>query len=468
MNEYAETLCQLWDEEEIEIQPHSRLYHLEPIGIGTPMVESLTSYITRLAEAHSVSPRVLLRDEILPIQPRFYLNPTGHIKQSCLTTYWSRSSVLNGNSSLTRDTVQTMETLTMCRDLRFLTLVSLSDIVSPRELLRRTRSWCPTCYEQWREANSPIYDPLLWNINCIRVCLEHNQPLQLRCPYEDCARTLTSLTPRGQPGYCAWCNRWLGRLPDDTRSSDSLEEVHWMLQQHFLPAIGELLATIPHLSEPMRREYFVETISQYADKTIKGIYTEATHQFLVVQKSLWNWAYRSHLPQLENLLQVCAFLRISLLSLFTGEAIVATKSQTDNPWQTWNLERTVKAARKFDAKRVQQALEEFLQSSEYPPPSMREIARRLGYHRDHLAKLFPELCKAISRRYLEYLSEQRQQRIQKLCDEVRRTMYELHAQHRYPSSNQVSSSLGSHFNSNFRRPEVWAAWKEALQELGWK
>src|SRR5574341_819764 len=35
--------------------PRSRLYSLEPIGIGTAIVESLTGYTARLAEAHSVS-----------------------------------------------------------------------------------------------------------------------------------------------------------------------------------------------------------------------------------------------------------------------------------------------------------------------------------------------------------------------------------------------------------------------------
>src|ERR1700704_5056860 len=37
------------------VPPRSRLYSLEPIGVGSAMVESLTGYVARLAEAHSVS-----------------------------------------------------------------------------------------------------------------------------------------------------------------------------------------------------------------------------------------------------------------------------------------------------------------------------------------------------------------------------------------------------------------------------
>jgi len=40
-----------WDVTVSTLPARSRLYRLEPYGIGTPWVESLTGYITRLAEA---------------------------------------------------------------------------------------------------------------------------------------------------------------------------------------------------------------------------------------------------------------------------------------------------------------------------------------------------------------------------------------------------------------------------------
>ncbi len=44
----------------------SPLYALVPIGIGTALVESMTSYIARLAEAHCVFPGILMRKIIAP------------------------------------------------------------------------------------------------------------------------------------------------------------------------------------------------------------------------------------------------------------------------------------------------------------------------------------------------------------------------------------------------------------------
>ena len=53
-----------WDTGTIILSPVTRLYHSSPIGLGTPMVESLTGYIVRLAEAHCVSAGILYAKEI--------------------------------------------------------------------------------------------------------------------------------------------------------------------------------------------------------------------------------------------------------------------------------------------------------------------------------------------------------------------------------------------------------------------
>jgi hypothetical protein len=44
----------------------SRLYHLAPVGFGTPLVESLASYVNRLAWTYRINPRVFIAQEVLP------------------------------------------------------------------------------------------------------------------------------------------------------------------------------------------------------------------------------------------------------------------------------------------------------------------------------------------------------------------------------------------------------------------
>jgi len=56
-----------WDEASPRsIPPRSYLYRVTPMGVGSANVESLTSYLARLAVAHDISPAVLLTREILP------------------------------------------------------------------------------------------------------------------------------------------------------------------------------------------------------------------------------------------------------------------------------------------------------------------------------------------------------------------------------------------------------------------
>ncbi|MEK5441206.1 hypothetical protein [Fredinandcohnia sp. FSL W7-1320] len=59
-----------------DAEPVSRLFSLPPIGKGTPYIESLTSYIIRLSEAHNVTPGILIGKEITPLLNKHYLNET--------------------------------------------------------------------------------------------------------------------------------------------------------------------------------------------------------------------------------------------------------------------------------------------------------------------------------------------------------------------------------------------------------
>jgi hypothetical protein len=162
-------LCEPWPEEQVELKPHSRLYHLEPIGVGSPMVESLTSYLIRLADAHSVSPRVLLTKEILPVWRLPSLYQDNHFTYKHLTAFWRESSFLNSTSVTASGLLFALEQLTLRRDLYSLTMLPFKETFSHRNLICRSRAWCPMCYQQWHEANQIIYEPLLWTLQVPRI-----------------------------------------------------------------------------------------------------------------------------------------------------------------------------------------------------------------------------------------------------------------------------------------------------------
>lgn len=148
------------------VPPRSRLYSLEPIGIGTAFVESLTGYTARLAEAHSVS----VGDLLGRVLSELFSDPkapiiTAAAKACRVGGHGFRACRygVNGVTDRAESWAQALEAATARRDLRYLTLLPLRRVL-PEELFRRRRAWCSVCYDQWRADGRIIYEPLIWAI----------------------------------------------------------------------------------------------------------------------------------------------------------------------------------------------------------------------------------------------------------------------------------------------------------------
>ena len=188
------TIYDSWNLNYPPIPARSRLFPLEPIGIGTPYVESLTSYLTRLAEAHTVHLGVLASKEIKPVVPKSY-------KSKDLFGIKHHTGSVNGTGTIATDVVQALEKLTMRNELASLTLLRWSHVFPQRQLNRHTKAWRPVCYQNWYSNNKTIYDPLMWSFQAVDICLEHKIPLQTYCP--SCLSELPPLANNSRPGYCS-------------------------------------------------------------------------------------------------------------------------------------------------------------------------------------------------------------------------------------------------------------------------
>ncbi|MDZ7970832.1 MAG: TniQ family protein [Nostoc sp. DedSLP03] len=207
-----------WDLKKVSIPSRSHLYQLEPVGIRTPMVESLTGYIERLAEAHCIPPDVLISRTITPLLKQIFLKSR---TSRDLRSLFDRATAINGTGNIAIDLVQALQRLTLIEDLHLLTLLFWSEIIPTRNLFRTKSAWCTVCYEEWRLAKQVIYKPLLWTINSVKVCPLHKIYLRLQCPH--CQQELPLLSWRSRPGYCSKCGGWLGmNLP--VKSSSELTD----------------------------------------------------------------------------------------------------------------------------------------------------------------------------------------------------------------------------------------------------
>lgn len=426
------------------------------------MVESLTSYISRLANAHSVLLRTLVTDEILPNLNRTHLYQKGQPIYDHLTTFWKRSAMINGTCSTAGNWVNTIEQLTQRNDLCYLTMIKFANVLSWRELTRPTQAWCPLCYDEWRETGRMIYQPLIWQLSAISHCSQHNAPLHLQCPYKDCRKPLPPLAPQFQPGYCTHCDRWLGHhvaLKDCPLMNRNGPERQIWVQQ----AVGEMLSAMPSPFSIPSQEAFNTIISTHVNGAMSGNYSEFARRVGFHRRTVWEWAQGLQIPRLDTLLQICLYFGITPLQLLTGNTHEVDQVQKDMLRRKLTTGQPRRKFRRFETEELREALEQILRNEEYPPPSTREVARRLKYDQSHLRRHFPDLCHAISTKYLAYQREQRQSRLCRTCSEVRETLKILYNHGDSTSERQIGKLLRK--RGVLKEEEVRNDLKGALQEF---
>lgn len=178
------------------IAPRSTLYTLAPAAVGTPAVEALSSYVARLAEAHSVSCGALIRHLIGPRLGRRLSRPS------------SAPLGINGDGRKAVAWAAAVGELVGLAGLDRLTLAGAGEVRRLGRALSACRRWCPACLSDFRETGSCVYEPLVWSVARVDLCGRHAFRLEHRCP--GCGDSAAWLLPRSRAGFCPHCGCWLG------------------------------------------------------------------------------------------------------------------------------------------------------------------------------------------------------------------------------------------------------------------
>jgi hypothetical protein len=97
---------------------------------------------------------------------------------------------------------------------------------------------------------------------------------------------------------------------------------------------------------------------------------------------------------------------------------------------------------------------------------MREVARRLDYDPSFLAQHFSKRCGEISRRYLRHLGVKREERLERIHEEIRQATYQVHDRGEYPSEKRITPLLTKPWYLS--EPGARAMWHETLRKIGWE
>ena len=375
-----------WDLTPPVVPPRARFYPLEPIGVGTPLVEGLTGYLLRLAEAHAV-PVAALTEELRRCVP--IARPgSGGIENDC--PYGLLSYSANGVEESAAKWARALNTATLRSDLRNLTLLAFVGFLCSLSLFRRFRTWCPACFGEWRSSNRSIYEPLLWSLTVARVCPYHRQPFVSLCPR--CGQPMRPIMSLSRPGYCGRCGGWLGATPAKARSevTSAMAPEHWVSK-----ATGDLLALAPevdHQPAPLRIA-FRDNIDSCVRHLFNGNGAEFAEFVGCTPTSVYNWRNGKTTPRIDQLLQLSERLRIPIAAFLLSGAGSGTVD-----WTTIKPDATDYAAPAVlhrPRAKMRQSLRMVL--NEHPAPSLSEVARRLGYQgTEGLRRINPTLCKRIT------------------------------------------------------------------------
>ncbi len=412
-----------WDNSSLTLSRPTHLYNLAPIGIGTPMVESLTGYLVRLAEAHCVSAGVLYWKEIQPLAGK------GNIFTFRLTTDDGYSThTINGLGSPAVDFVHALEMLTGRRDLRSLTMLAWANVLPRSSLLRRSRAWCECCLYDWREAEQPIYEPLLWALRGVTVCPYHQCPLRLLCQH--CQRLIGPLDSRSRSGYCSRCEQSLVPTAVALKSgataisNDELVWATWVAN-----ALGDLLAAGPQLPRTPTREHLAQTIRLCIDRAASGNPSAFARLLHVGRGDVNRWHRGKALPRLNVLLNIAYRLGTFLPDFLSGcPASVPIQGFVRSAPVAPNnnaLRLAVRRRTRINSSDVSRILHTAL--TEIPPPSLTKVMKRLSHTEVTVRRHFPRLCSEIAKHYAEYRVKCAITRKIQAAEEVRRVAYELHA-----------------------------------------
>ena len=452
--QHALDLVQVWSPVDPAL-PRSPLYHLAPIGSGTPLVESLTSYVGRLADAHAVPILTLIKHVLFP---RMRVHRTVY-----KLTEWAHLSL--GTSSTAQAWVTTVEAQTGQRDLQWLTLLPWASLINSHGLLRTTKVWCAYCYRDWRSNGHPIYDPLLWSMAAVTTCPQHQRSLQHRCLNPDCQKVQPLLSPRFRVDHCAYCCQWLGdegsSSPQATAPSTSSDHAN---QSWITEAIGEMLSGKGVRPGRTLQDQFQSTLRSCLARHAGGKMRRLGRMLGVCEETVPRWLRVRSTLSLKQLLSVAYHFNTTPVQFLTSTPEQIAEYQLPLPTIRGPLFQ--KPARKtlFSLDPAKNRIARCLlnDTSADPPLTMREISRHLGIAVSTLRTCFPDACQATSRRCEEWRRTQTIANALRLQTRIREAVQLLRARGMNPKPYLVAKSLKMPFFSLW--PTFKAAWDAVAQE----
>jgi len=398
----------------------SCLYSIEPIGIGSIEVESLTSYIARLADTHCVIVSEIMKHLIAPKIGKKYIN---NIVVRGGNGFYKSSSAINGHGIIAEDFIKEITSLTCREDICKTTFANCKDLVPFRGLLKSGRYWCPSCFQADLESKQIVYERLSWTLQPFHKCLIHDRILESNCPF--CKSCMYTLERKSVPGYCTKCFYWLGNYRENQSIDMNCGKTNDSMKNFFSQLINRSFES----------DCVSRSVSFYIDNNFEGSLTEAAKCFGYSKSTLWGWREGVNLASLKALIGITSILQLDLTSFINMEK---SKTILTNNY-TNNISPSVRT--KKDHNKIKDFLNIVI--TEKIAYSLTEIAKLMQCDRKLLTQIYPNECRQIKVFYLNSIEEMKKNKSEVMQKKIDNAVYTLKKQGIYPTRRKIEGIIGN-------------------------
>jgi hypothetical protein len=421
------------------------------------LVESLTSYLARLASAHC-----------LPVQPLLIEILAPELKISKIDHTFSRffkecACSVNGLGQYAEDFQITLERLTLREDLSQLTMLPWKSVFDPggKGLNKPHKTWCPSCFREWEENGGPLYEPLIWTLSSVHTCEKHRIGLRSSC--SECG-SIQPILARIMPiGCCSSCGSrlWSRDVVGCESEKQCISRNLW-----FVESIGELLSASPFESSIASHKSFQLAVSDVIRHLGISNTKDLDRAIGFGESTRAQWRRGRGKPRFDYFLLFCFKTGINpknMLCHSSDEFLKYCRLPVDDG-DSHNGKHS--SERKPLRKEIVDEIDRVLSSDE--PPSLREFSKRLGVGIGFLRYRFPNESKMIAARYKERLRKKKETLFQSRCEAIRKAVEELDAAQEYPSKGKVFGRIPE-MSAGGRNLRLTNIWKETIgSKLGVK
>jgi len=285
----------------------SHYLRLEPCGLGTPYVESLGSYLHRLASAHTVS----LYQFVAHL--RHWWNV--ELSNKSLLPRHCDGVRFNGYSLDNQRLAAALEEGTSIASLAGCTLLPLRDVCAGNGIgaLKKSRAWCPVCYHEAERGHDVIYDRLLWQIQGVRRCGVHGVQLLRECP--TCRSPQRNQAAKTTLHVCERCGASLIGKPDS-----------WILDQLGDVFEGQMAPVLEFTSANPTTTFSYDAVYVFCERMAAKFDRSELIKYV---GDVFHQRYCVRRFQLTSIIPIAAFFGVPLISILQDPENVSVQLRLD-------------------------------------------------------------------------------------------------------------------------------------------